>query len=183
MSKTLKAMVVDDLRGRIGTCQNFVVVDSSKLDARSLNRVRNELRKEEIHLLGVKNTLAIKALQTAGLTGDLSLSFKGPSVMVYGGKDIVQLTKAVQKRVKDFKDKVVVKGGVVDGQTVNASDVETISKGPNREEMIAKLVGQILGPGATLGAMLLGPGATVAGQIKQISEKEEKADEGVPEAT
>lgn len=183
MSKTLKAMVVNDLRGRIGTCQNFVVVDSSKLDARSLNKVRNELRKEEIHLLGVKNTLAIKALESAGLSGDFGSAFKGPTVMVYGGKDIVQLTKAVQKRVKDFKDKVVVKGGVVDGQAVNAGDVETISKGPNREEMIARLVGQILGPGATLGAMLLGPGATVAGQIKQISEKEEQGGEAAPAAS
>ena len=63
--------------------------------------------------------------------------------------------------------------------------MKDVSKWPSREEVLSKIAGQILGPGARLAAILLGPGGTVAGQIKSIADKEEadKTEEAAPAAS
>ena len=64
-------------------------------------------------------------------------------------------------------------GGVMDGDSLGADEVLAVSKWPNREEQISMLVGQILGPGASLSAQMLGAGSTLAGQIKKLVEDKE----------
>ena len=56
---------------------------------------------------------------------------------------------------------------------LTAEEVKEVSKWPSREEQLSLLMGQILGPGATLSAQLLGPGKLVASQVKQKGEGEE----------
>ncbi len=61
----------------------------------------------------------------------------------------------------------------MEGERLTSEQVEQVSKWPSREEQLSLLVGQILGPGATLAAQICGPGATLAGQVKQKGEGEE----------
>jgi large subunit ribosomal protein L10 len=65
------------------------------------------------------------------------------------------------------------RGGIMEGERLTSEQVEQVSKWPSREEQLSLLVGQILGPGATLAAQICGPGATLAGQVKQKGEGEE----------
>jgi large subunit ribosomal protein L10 len=51
--------------------------------------------------------------------------------------------------------------------------VKAVSKWPSRGEQLSMLVGQILGPGATLSAQLLSPGRKLASQIKKKGEGED----------
>ena len=173
MSRVVKDMVIADLYRRIGDARDFVVVNAAAVDAFATNNMRNKLRARGMSMLTVKNALAKKALSEVGL-GGLKDSLEGPSALVWGGQDIVDLSKEITKWVKTLP-KLVVKGGLVDGASVTAEQVVGISKGPTREELISRLVGQILGPGAGLAAALLGPGGTVAGQVKSIADKEPEA--------
>lgn len=176
MSKVLKELVLADVKTRIGNCQNFVVVDSSKVTALACNNMRNKLREKKITMLGVKNTLAIKALEAVGVKGSMDEMFKGHSVLVWGANDVVQLSKEMSKWSTDLKAALKIKGGVVEGQSVSASEVDAISKGPTREELIGKIVGMLLSPGANLAGSLIGTGGTLAGQIKSIADKEPEAE-------
>lgn len=171
MSKQLKAMVLNDIRQRVGGAKDFVVLDVSKLDGHTANKLRLDLRKQEIRMFGVKNTLAVKAFADSGFKGNLDNLFKGPSTVVIGGRDIVQLTKEIFKQTKGLKA-LEVKGGVVEGTTVTGEQVDAISKGPTREELVGKIVMLMLSPGAALAGALLGPGGTVCGAVKSIAEKE-----------
>jgi large subunit ribosomal protein L10 len=172
MSKQLKAMVLNDIRQRVGGVKDFVVVDVSKLDGPSANKLRLDLRKQDIRMFGVKNTLAVKTFAESGFKGNLDDMFKGPSTVVIGGRDIVQLTKEVLKQTKGHKA-LQVKGGVVEGTAVTGDQVDSISKGPSREELVGRIVMLMLSPGAALAGALLGPGGTVCGAVKSIAEKEE----------
>jgi len=174
MSKVVKEMVAADLKAKIGDCKDFLVVNSSKLDGVTQNNMRVKLRAQNIRMLSVKNSLAKRALKEIGLPA-LEPYLKGPSVLVWGGPDIVALSKEISKWVKDIKV-LEIKGGSVDGQSVNAKGIDYISKGPSREELIGQIVGLILSPGAQLAAALLGAGGTVVGQIKSIAEKEASGD-------
>jgi ribosomal protein L10 len=94
--------------------------------------------------------------------------------MVWGTDDIVSLAKAVTTYVEDAKwAPLQTRGGVMDGQHLNADQVREVSKWPSREEQLSILVGQILSPGANLAAQLIGPGGALASQIKQKGEAEE----------
>ncbi len=180
MSKAVKQMVIDQIRGRIGECRELLVVNTSKLDAVTDNRFRVALRKKGIHLLQVKNTLAQRALSDAGV-GQMGDVLSGPSTLVWGGEDIVALSKEIAKWARDI-EKLEIKGGTVEGQVVDANGVVELSKSPGRLELIGQIAGLLLSPGARVAGALLGPGGTICGQLKAMSEKEGEGDAAQPAA-
>ena len=170
MSKQLKHMIIDDIRQRLGDNRDVLVVNSSKLDAVTDNRFRVTLRSKGIHLLQVKNTLARRALADVGVTS-MDEVLAGPSTLIWGGEDIVALSKEIAKWAKEL-DKLEIKGGAVEGQAVDAKGVVDLSKSPGRLELIGQIVGLALSPGASIAGALLGPGGTISGQVKTLADKE-----------
>ena len=67
MSRHIKDMVITQIQSLIGDARDFIVVDVSKLDAISANRWRLALRKDRIHALTVKNSIALNALKRKGV--------------------------------------------------------------------------------------------------------------------
>ncbi len=180
MSRAVKEMVLSDVRRRMGKARDLVIVDTSKLDAFSQNSMRLKLRQRDIHVLGVKNTLAKKVLGELGVSG-LDAQFSGPSSLIWGGADIVELSKEITKEAKANAN-LVIKGGVVEGTGVNAKQLDDISKGPTRQELIGKIVQLMLSPGANLAGALLGPAGTLAGQLKSVGEGKSEGDAPATEA-
>ena len=170
MSKTVKKMLIGVIRERIGDVRDLLVVDSSKLDALTANRFRLALREKQISLLTVKNTLARRALNDSGVTA-LDPVLDGPSTIIWGGEDIVALSKEIARWAKELEP-LQIKGGAVEGTTLDAAGIDRLSKSPSREELIGQIAGLILSPGAQLAGALLGPGGYLAGQIKELADKE-----------
>jgi large subunit ribosomal protein L10 len=98
----------------------------------------------------------------------------GPVAVCYGASDFVSLVKEVVRLDKDDEkyEAFTASGGVMDGEALDVDGLKAVSKWPTREEQISLLVGQILGPGATLSAAMLGPGKMLNSQIKQKGEEE-----------
>ncbi len=169
MSKRVKEMLVDDIRSRVSGVREFLVVDSSRLDGVRTNKLRLTLRKKNITALTVRNSLAKKALPEAEVAA-LDPYLQGPTTLVWGGEDIVSLSKEIAKWAKDLKV-LEIRGGVAEGTSLSAQQVDQLSKSPGRLELIGQIAGLILSPGAQLAAALLGPGGKLAGQIKSLAEK------------
>jgi large subunit ribosomal protein L10 len=183
MSKRIKELLVTDLQQRIGDTSEMLVVDSSRLDAISDNRFRLGLREKDIRILTVKNSMALRALHSAEVTA-LDPILEGPSSLVFGGEDIVSLSKEVAGWARELGDGLLeIKGGMLEGITLSASDVDELSKSPSREELIGQIAGLLLSPGATIAGSLLGPGGLVAGSIEAIAdgEAEEETEEAAVE--
>lgn len=170
MSKVVKNMLIADVEKRLGEAKDLLVVDSSKLDAVSTNRLRLALREKNISAYTVRNALARQALHKLGISS-LDPILEGPSTLVWGGEDIVALSKEIAKWAKDIAA-LEIKGGTVEGTTLDAAGVDALSKSPSREELIGKIAGLILSPGAQLAGALLGPGGRLCGQFKAMAEKE-----------
>jgi large subunit ribosomal protein L10 len=169
MSKIVKTMVIDEIKSRLGDCRDLLVVDTSLMDGVSNNKMRLALEQKGVSLMAVKNAIAACALKQLGVHG-LEGVLAGPSVLVWGGEDIVQLSKEIAKWAKDVKDKKFqIKGGAVDGQVLDAKGVDDLSKSPGRPELLSLIAGLILGPGGRLAAALLGPGGKLAGQVKKLA--------------
>jgi large subunit ribosomal protein L10 len=175
MARAIKEMVSDEIKRRIGDTTDFIVIDTSKLTGTSVTTLRNKLREQQIRMLTVRNSIARRIFREKGQPAITPL-LEGPSCLVWGGKDIVALSKEVTKSRSDMKE-LSLKGGVVDGSTLTAADVESLSKSPGREELLGMIMTRLLGPGAWLAGALLGPGGVVAGQIKSKSEGDAESGE------
>lgn len=170
MSKFVKNMLIDEISDRVGDTRDMLVVDCSKLDAIAANKWRLALQAKNITALTVRNTLARQALNKVGVNS-LDRILEGPSTLIWGSEDVVALSKEITKWAKELEP-LEIKGGTVEGQTLDAAGVDSLSKSPSREELIGQIVGQILAPGANLAAALLGPGATLASQLKSMADEE-----------
>ncbi len=173
MSKKIKQLVISEIRNRLADAQDMLVINSSKLDGVMANRFRLALRAKRIKALTVANSLAKQALDEARLKG-LAPYLSGSTTLVWGGADIVALSKEIAKWAKDLEP-LEIKGGLVEGKGISAQDVDALSKSPSREELIGQIVGRILGPGARLAGALLGPGGTLVSQFKTLADKESEA--------
>jgi large subunit ribosomal protein L10 len=167
----MKEMMIEDVGTRLTGVRDILALDSSKLDGVTANKLRLAMRKKQISALTVRNKLAKQALKKAGLTA-LDQFLQGPTTLVWGGEDIVALSKEIAKWAKEIEP-LQIKGGTTEGTPLTAATVEALSKSPGRKELIAQIVSQMLGPGAQLAGALLGPGGKLASQVKKISEKEE----------
>lgn len=170
MSKAVKELMMRDLRHEVGECREVVVVDVSKLTGIASNKWRLELAKKKIRAVGVKNAVARKALGEIGLSG-LGQVLTGPSTLVFGGEDIVALSREIADWATKIKE-MEIRGGAIGETSLSAKDVETLSKSPGRKELLGQLAGLILSPGAQLAACIQGPGGKLAGCVKAIGDKE-----------
>jgi len=168
MSKRVKELVIEEIKGRIGACTEMLIVDTSRLEAVTDNQFRLALQEKGITVLTVKNSLARKALNSLGITA-LDSFLSGPSSLVWGGEDVVALSKEIAKWAKDLQP-LEIKGATLEGASLDAAAVHALSRSPGREELIGKVVTLALSPGARLAGALLGPGGYVAGQVKARSE-------------
>ncbi len=174
MSKYVKNLLADEVKDRLSGVEDAIIVNVIGMDADATFRIRKHFREKGVSMLVVKRSVALRATGEDTI-GGLFSEKRGPIAVVWGCEDFVSLAKEVAAVVKDEEGfpKFELKGGVMDGDSLSSEDVLAISKWPNREEQIAMLVGQILGPGSQLSSQLLGTGSTVAGQIKQLVENKE----------
>lgn len=171
MSKEVKQIISRDIAGSLAGVQDCVIANMIGLNSESTSSLRTRLRKKNIRVLVVKNSLARRATEGTSLAPAFD-NLGGTSAILYGGEDFVSLVKEAIELDRDVRfEAFKARGGVLDGEQLTAEKVAAISKWPTREEQISMLVGQILGPGSKLAGQLKGPGGKLASQISQIVEK------------
>jgi large subunit ribosomal protein L10 len=181
MSKVIKQMEMDALRSDFQDVRDAVVLSMKGLDCQLEGSLRTTLRKKNIRLKMVKNSLTRRVFNDLGVHIPAeSPVWAGPTTFAWGANSVAELSRAIDDELKKsknaaaYKDKVNVKGALADGQLIG---FEQALKMPTREEAIAQILAMSLGPGSALAGCLTGPISQVASQIQQIGEKTE---EGAP---
>jgi large subunit ribosomal protein L10 len=178
VSKAIKQMQMDALKQTFGGVRDLAVLNIVGLNATSDNRLRNALRKKQIRLLQVKNSLARLVFKDLGIDiGADSPLWAGNTVFAWGGTSVAGLIRGIDDELDNprtaalYRDKVKRKGAVAEGQTITW---DVGKKMPTREEALAAVLAAVLGPASQIAGCLTGPAAQVASQIKTISEKKEE---------
>ena len=176
MSKAIKDMLVDDLKHRLREVGDVIVVSLGKLDAQKTTALRQSLRKKQIHLQLVKNSLARQA--TAGTPLEPAMeNAAGMLALAWGGEDVVDLAKELDRISGDKQfEGFECRGGALDGGRLGADDVKRVAKWPTRGEQLSILSGQISSLASVLAGQILSAGGTLAGQIASRVEDLEKAE-------
>ncbi len=176
MSKYVKNLVSEHLRGRLSDVHDALLVNMIGLDANTNTRLRAVLREKNIQVMVIKNSLAARAAADTPLA-PLFTGLEGTAAVCWGAEDIISLAKEITKLAKDQEySPFQPRGGVMDGERLDAAGVEQISKWPSRREQLSILLGQILSPGANLVSQLSSIGGALASQIKQKGEEGEASE-------
>ncbi|MEM6440492.1 MAG: 50S ribosomal protein L10, partial [Pseudomonadota bacterium] len=117
-----------------------------------------------------KNRLAKIALKGTPSEG-LSEHLAGQTVLAYA-EDPVTPAKVVEAYAK-VNDKLVIIGGAMGAELLDAKGVEALAKMPSREEVLSSIVGALMAPGANLAAAVTAPATNLAGILKTLTEKED----------
>ena len=159
----VKSIAIASHSDRMRLVRDFFVVDLSPLDGVSNNRLRNSCRGQGISVLAPKYSILRIALLDLGCVFDFS---QGPNCVVWG-VDAVLTAKCVVRWKKDFPG-ILVKGGLVQGCSLSAVDVEKLSECPTKEQLIASVLGGLLMASSAGLSAVMGPGPGVISQFLQL---------------
>ena len=138
-----KKGVAAEIQDKLQNSSSTVVAEYRGLTVAEVTELRRALKAEGCEMKVYKNTLASKAADAVGL-GDLKASLTGPNALAFS-TDETAAARVMAKFAKKH-DKLVLKGGVVNGKVVDVNTVKALSELPNREGMLSMLLSVLQAP-------------------------------------
>ena len=139
-----KEAQVAELKEQLANAQNLFFTSYAGLTVADITKLRGELRKDGSSYSVVKNTL-FSIAAGKDLAAQLEAILAGPTGIVFAGTDPVAPAKAL-KTFADDNQALKIKAAYIDGNLVDATQVNVLATLPSKAELIAKLVGSLASP-------------------------------------
>jgi large subunit ribosomal protein L10 len=140
MARPDKAAAVAELSEEFRSSNAAVLTEYRGLTVKQLQELRRALGTETTYAI-VKNTLTKIAAKDAGIDG-LDELLVGPSAIAFVRGDVVEAAKGLRDFTKT-NQALVVKGGVLDGKSLDADEIRRLADLESREVLLAKLAGAL----------------------------------------
>jgi large subunit ribosomal protein L10 len=173
MSKMVKELITKELRLRYAQMDNAIWVQMIGIDGITTNQFRRELREKKLRLEVVRNALLRRAVGDGPLSR-LADKLDGPAALITGGDSAVEAAKFIQQWLPRLKG-MRVRGAMLEGEYLDESAAAGLALMPTKRDMQARLAGILRSPGANLASAMLSGGRNIAGCLKSLIEKLEKA--------
>src|SRR5688572_27551110 len=159
------------LTASLAASKSAMVVSFKGVSVTKDQEFRNSIRDAGAKYEVVKNTLARIAVKGTDFE-QASDHFKGVTAIAWTENDPVVLTKAISKFMKDNADIYSFKTGVVDGNLIDFTQLNTIASLPSKEELISKLLYVLNAQAQRIVTVINAVPRDLAVVIKQIGEQE-----------
>ena len=156
-----KQEAVEVVTSKLRESATTVVVDYRGLNVSQVTELRKQLREAGVEFQVLKNTLLRRSAEAAELT-DLNEILTGPTAIAFSGEDAVAPAKILNDFAKK-NDALELKGGVVEGKVVSASEIKALAELPSREGLLSMLL-----------SVLQAPVRNFALAVKAVAEKDEQ---------
>ncbi len=135
VSRAEKDEEFGQLQAAFREAETAVLVDYRGITVPQVTELRRQIRASGARYRVVKNSLAKRA--AAGTSFEVfSKEFKGPTAVVYTGRDPVAMAKALTTFVKTAPS-MTIKAAVVQGRAVSAGAVTDLASLPSKPELYA----------------------------------------------
>ena len=172
MDRSEKEQLVASLKDTFNETNIVVVTHYSGLSVAEMGDLRDRMREAGAKFKVTKNRLTRLALEGTQFQG-ISDLFTGPTAMAYSEDPVAAAKAAVEFSKKN--DKLVVLGGAMGEQTLDANEVKALATLPSLDELRAKIVGMISTPATRIAGVLQAPGGQVARVISAYGASEGEA--------
>ena len=150
-----KEAAVVELADRIKRSTIAIATDFSGLSVNQITELRRQLRVAGVEYKVVKNRIAKIAADEAGV-GPFKDILEGATGVVFGYDDVVAAAKAVDEYVKQTRVDLKIRKGIMDGDVLTPAQISALAALPPRDQLIAKLLGQMNAPISGLVRVLSG---------------------------
>jgi len=147
-----KVAAVADVKDRFESSAALLLTNYRGLTVGELADLRAELRKANATYRVSKNTLIRRAMNDAGVDG-LDDMLVGPTALVFCADDPVGPAKALKAFLKDHPA-LEFKGGLLDGDVLDAESALRLADLESREDLLARLAGLMHGALANTARLL-----------------------------
>jgi len=169
LGKVVRETMVTTVKDGVDKKGPTFLMNYSGLSSAEMSSLRKNLRKVGARVYVTKNAIIKRALQDLSFN-PLADTLDGQAALVWGGKDSSEVSKVLTKFAKG-KDKIKIRGGVLEGALIEQGDVIRLSELPSREVLLATLMGTIQSPLTRLASALNAKTRDLLSILKQLSEK------------
>jgi large subunit ribosomal protein L10 len=165
VKKEDKQRVVAALAERLKGTETLIVADYRGLTMPQIDELRTKLLESGAKFSVVKNTLTRRAAEAAGADALLAL-LDGPTAVAFleSDGDPIAVAKALADTARTTRV-LAIRGGILEGTPVSASEVEELAKLPPVEILKAQLLGAISAPVTTIVGLFAAPLQNLVGLI------------------
>jgi large subunit ribosomal protein L10 len=145
MSKEKKAEIIDSLEETFSRCSIGILTDYRGLTNAEITALRRRIQGSGGDYRVVKNTLARFAAGRAGIE-DLVGRLEGPIAIAFGYDDITEPAKVLAAWINETRLELAIKGAFIGDKVLTPEQVKTLSTLPDRDVLIARIIGQMNAP-------------------------------------
>ena len=171
MVRPEKVAVVEEIAEKLESSRAVFLTEYRGLSVAQAQELRRTLRAADAEYRVLKMSLARRAAESAGFP-DLVKWLEGPTAIAFSEGDPVPTAKGL-KEFSDGNESLVIKGGMLAGEIVEADDIRTLASLEPREVLLAKLAGVLLAPLSTLAGLMSAVIRQPATVFQQLLEKKE----------
>ncbi|MGC2200320.1 MAG: 50S ribosomal protein L10 [Stellaceae bacterium] len=170
MDRAQKQKLVETLQQDLVGRGCVVVTHQSGLSVAEVTQLRRQIRSAGASFRVTKNRLARRALIGTPFE-PLSPLFTGPTAVAFSNDPVAAAKVVVEYANRN--DKLVIVGGGLAGQQMDAAGIRELASLPSLDELRGKLIGLLQAPLAQLARILLAPGSQVARVFAAYAEKQD----------
>lgn len=169
LTKQEKEAILVQYQDWINRSQAVILVEYTGVTMKDMDNIRAKVREAggEFHV--IKNTLAKRALDAAGISL-VPGYFEKSTAVGFAFKDAAAMARVLSDFDKNLEF-IKVKGGFLGKQALSASEIKALANLPPLPVVRAQLLGTLLAPAGKLVRTLAEPGRQVAAVIKAYADK------------
>lgn len=172
MARPEKVEQVELLTEKLRDAKVAVLTDYRGLTVAQMQELRGKLRGAQVEFRVVKNTLAQRAVDEAGRDAALKELFKGPvALALSSSEDLGAPIRVVNEFSRANRLRIVMTGGLVEGEVLDADGVQEIADLPPREVLMAQLLGTLQTPIGLLASAVQAPMRELVGLLEAYKDK------------
>ena len=188
MAKALKRMMVSEYEQALEQVDGVLIVDPGPMSVETVEAFRKDLREQAggarfrlIHNRTARRALIERFYKDSPDVLDEALS--GPSAIVFGGEGPIPIAKVVRDWKKKFKP-LSVKGGVAEGEVLDAVGAAGLADLPGADELrgmlLSAVIGSARGIASSLQAVYGGLARVMQARIDEEGGAEDTSGDGEP---
>ena len=181
MPNLINRLIVRELSQDFESAEGMVIVSLDGLSVEETEGLRNGLAERGVRMRMVRNRLARIALAERGLEAPADLLVGNVAFVCGGIEEAIHAAKVLHKSDERRSGKVALRGGLLEGNLLDAGQAQALAELPGRDELRARLLRAIAGPAQMLVALLHAPQGALARVIQAHvdagSDTEEPAEE------
>jgi len=165
-----KIEIIEEYSEKFKTSKSVFFANYSGINVAETTKLRRTFRDANVHYCILKNTLAKRSLDKAGIEG-LDEMLKGMTSFAFSDEDAtapIRVINEFNRQKKKEESLLVVKGCIFEGRVFGAEQADALSKLPSRDALLSQLVGVLKAPMTNLVGVLSGAGRKLVGTLESL---------------